>query len=656
MKKILGLDIGVSSIGLSVVTEENGTKEIQEMAVRIVPEDPNFHGKFYSGNTASKNLSRTEDRGIRRSNQRFKQRRDKLYRILKDLSMFPKESLFKMSAMALYELRAKAVNEQISLEELGRVLILLNQRRGFLSNRKSASKEENETEYKQRIADLEKDLENKTIGQKLYEELCNAKNTVEILLRERTYLRSSYIEEFDRIWETQKEFYPTTLTGSINEDDNSSTNYDLIKNKIIFYQRPLKSQKGLVSNCPFEKHHKAVNKSSPYFEMYRIWQRLNDLEWKLPNGESVKPTLEQKNNLFNVLFYDVEPKSKFKLTISKIKDILGYSLRDKIYINFTELDGSRTYSILKNALVKAGINSPENYLKFKLNVHDEKGGLLELWHITYSLATEKEVINALIKRFNFTENQAKILAIEVGFNSDFGNLSTRAIRKLLPHLQKGLNYSDACDAVGYDHSGYKTKIELQENLKPILQNSLRNPVVEQILNQLVNIVNIAITKHGKFDEIRVELARELRNNSKTRARLTKQNSYNKKENDKVRAMLLSEYNFKLVNGRDTQRYKLWCETNQQCLYCNNPITKTDFISGQADIEHILPKSRSFSNNNNNFILAHRKCNKDKNQMTAYDFMKTKGENVFEQYLERVNEFYKDGKGFITKAKFENLMC
>lgn len=656
IKKILGLDIGVSSIGLSVITENKNEKDIKEMAVRIVPEDPNFHGKFYSGNTASKNLGRTEDRGIRRNNQRFKKRRDDLYNALKLNNMFPPEAMFKLNAIELYGLRAKAVTQKITLQELGRVLILLNQRRGFLSNRKSNTEEENATEYKQRIFDLQSDLADKTIGQRLYEELLKAKSPIEILLRERTYLRSSYIEEFDRIWECQKEFHQTSLTGGINEDDNKGTFYNTIRNNIIFYQRPLKSQKGLVSNCPFEKHHKSINKSSPYFEMFRIWQRLNDLEWKLPTGESVNPTLEQKNKLFTALFYNVEARSKFKLTISKIKEILGYSSREKIYINFTELDGSRTLSILKTALLKAGIDSPEKYLSFSLATHDEKGSLLELWHITYSLPTEDEVINALVKRFSFNKEQAKIIAIEVGYNTDYGNLSTRAIRKLLPHLQKGLNYSEACDAAGYDHSGYKTKVELQEKLKPVLQNSLRNPVVEQILNQLVNVVNIVITKYGKFDEIRVELARELRNNAKTRGRLTKQNSLNKKENDRVRAMLQSEYNFKLVNGRDTQRYKLWGETNQQCLYCNNPISKTDFITSQADIEHILPKSRSFSNNTNNFILAHRKCNKDKNQLTAYDFMKTKSEIAFNNYIERINNFYKDGKGTISKAKFENLMC
>jgi CRISPR-associated endonuclease Csn1 len=657
MKTILGLDVGISSVGLSVIIEnDDSKKEIKELAVRIVPEDPNFHGKFYSGNTASKNLDRTVKRGIRRSNQRFKIRRDELYKVLKENNMFPSEKDFNLNSLELYALRAKAVSEKITLQEFGRILILLNQRRGFLSNRKSQTEEENSTDYKKRISDLESELNGKTIGQQLYKELKEDNNINTVLLRERTYLRATYIEEFDRIWDCQKEFYSDVLTGGLNEEDNKGTLYNNIRNRIIYYQRPLKSQKGLISNCIFEKHHKAITKTSPYFEQFRIWQKLNDLSWKNTNGELFYASQEQKEKLYNELFFNVEQKSKYKLTISKIKSILGYSTREKIYLNFTELDGSRTYAIIKAALIKAEIENPEKYLFFNLDKADEKGGLLELWHITYSLPTEIEVINTLVKRFSFRKEQATIIAKEVGYGSDYGSLSTRAIRKLLPHLQNGLGYSSACDAVGYDHSGYKTTIELQDSLDLLPKNSLRNPVVEQILNQVVNMVNLAIEKHGKFDEIRVELARELRNSAKTRKNITRQNSINKKENDDIRFILQNEYGFKVVNGRDVKRYILWKETNCQCIYCNNPISKTEFLNGQADIEHILPKSRSFSNSMSNFILAHRRCNSDKNQMTAYDFMQSKPIEIFNQYIERVNAFYDDGKGSLSKSKFDNLMC
>ncbi|MBI1184635.1 type II CRISPR RNA-guided endonuclease Cas9 [bacterium] len=656
MKKILGLDIGVSSIGLAIVKEDNNKKEIENLSVRIVPEDPGFHGKFYSGNTASKNLARTEKRGIRRNNQRFKARRDRLYEALKHNSMFPTKELFNLSSIELYGLRSKAVTERIELKELGRIMVLLNQRRGFLSNRKSISDEDNSTAFKEKMHELENALKGKTIGQELFNELKKVGQPFEILLRERTYRRGLYLEEFDRIWDMQKSYYPSVLTGGSNEDNNKGTLYHEIRNRIIYYQRPLKSQKGLVSECPFEKHHKAVAKSSPYFELFRIWQKINDLSWKTPTGETHYPTQQQKEKIKDALWLGNDLNANHKLTISKIKLILGYSAREKIYLNFTELDGSSTYSRIKSALINANISDPDKYLFFNPSVNDEKGGLFELWHITYSLPTEAEVASTLQKRFGFSESQSQVIAQKTGYKPDYGNLSTRAIRKLLPHLEKGTGYSSACDIVGYDHSGYKTEIKLNKKLVPLKPNSLRNPVVEQILNQLVNMVNLAIKEYDSFDEIRVELARELRNNAKTRKKISQSNAKNKKNNEKIRAILKDEYGFKLVNGQDVKRYILWEETKFKCLYCNKSIQSSALINGSAEIEHILPKSRSFSHAMSNFILAHRKCNSDKGQRTAYDFMATKGEDALHEYIENVNSLYGDGNGTLTKAKFENLMC
>ncbi|WP_183148095.1 type II CRISPR RNA-guided endonuclease Cas9 [Chryseobacterium nematophagum] len=657
MKKIIvGLDIGVSSVGVAILEEDNNKKIIKELAVRIIPEDPNFHGKFYSGNTASKNLPRTTSRGIRRGYQRTKLRKNKLYIFLKELDMYPDENLMKLDVLNLYKLRNDSLKRKLSLHELGRVLIHLNQRRGFLSNRKSKTTEENSSDYKQAIAQLEKRLESKTIGEQLYTELLESDNIQDKVLRKRTYLRSSYIEEFNRIWNFQSVFYPEVLTG--NSESKSKKNiYYKLKNEILFYQRPLKSQKGLVSNCAFEKGHKAISKSSPYFELFRIWQKVNDLEAIFENGEKYKPTLEQKQILVNNLFKGIKLNSKFKLSAAEIKKILSLSGQN-VYLNFPELDGSRTHSMIKKAMENAGLDEEkcEKYLHFHPYKNDDKGSLFELWHITYSLPTDEEIINTLQKRFALTEEQAITVANEVSYNSDYGSLSTKAIKKILPFMEKGLGYSDACDKIGYDHSGYKTKIELMDRLQPILKNSLRNPVVEQVLNQVVNVINLILHKYGKIDEIRVELARELRNSAKQRKRISLSNSKNRKENDKIRELLVNEYQYKIVNGRDIQRYRLWLETERQCLYCNKEITMSDFISGQADLEHILPKSRSFTNNMSNFILAHKKCNSTKNQLTAYDFMNGKNQDIFEQYLEKVNELYSDGKGKINKAKFDNLIC
>lgn len=655
---ILGLDIGVSSVGIALIKKEKNNYSIEKLACRIVPEDPNFHGKFYTGLPASKNENRTLKRGIRRNNQRFKQRKKNLYNVLLKNDMMPSDDLIHIDAMQLYRLRSESVEKKLSLKEIGRVFIHLNQRRGFLSNRKSNSKEEKLSDYKLRIKELEDELNDKTIGQILYRDLKSVAYPHQTLLRERTYQRQSYIEEFDRIWEKQKEFYPDKFTGSPNDDPKVKSFYNHLKNKIIFYQRPLKSQKDLVSDCPFEKYNKAVSKSSLYFEMFRIWQKINDLEWKDEQGTCSKPTLEQKQKLFNALFYGENLNPKFKLNVTNIKSILGFKRRELIYLNFTELDGSRTYSTIRNALIKANIAEYTQYLKFDLTVNDEKGGLFELWHLTYSISDETELVNAIIKRFGWSHDQAKTFCNEVNYPADYGRLSTRAIRKLLPHMMKGLSYTEACEMVGYDHSGSRTDIEIEDQLKPLYKNKLRNPVVEQVLNQVVNMVNMIVEQYGPLNEIRVELARELRNSAKARSNITANNTANKKANDALRKRLIEEYGYKIVNGRDIKRYRLWEETKNKCLYCSENIKLSELKDGYAELEHIIPKSRSFNNAMSNLILAHRHCNAGrdgKNQLTAYDFMKDKKQK-FDNYIMLVNDLYKNGEGSISKTKFENLMC
>ena len=74
----------------------------------------------------------------------------------------------------------------------------------------------------------------------------------------------------------------------------------------------------------------------------------------------------------------------------------------------------------------------------------------------------------------------------------------------------------------------------------------------------------------------------------------------------------------------------------------------DILGNEVDIEHIIPKSKLFDDSQSNKTLAHRRCNKDKNDQTAYDFMKGKPAAVFDAYIERVNALY--ANHIIGKAK------
>ncbi|MBU2446662.1 MAG: hypothetical protein KJ666_13990, partial [Bacteroidetes bacterium] len=167
MKKILGLDLGTNSIGWALIEEKNNIlKKIDDIGCRILPLEKSLLDEFEKGNDITKNATRRQKRGSRRLNERYKLWRNNIIKLCKVLGIVPKglEPLFEKISFdnkkliipqaayekgshqfkphELYELRVKALNEKITLEELFRIVYHLNQRRGFKSNRKAPKPEE----------------------------------------------------------------------------------------------------------------------------------------------------------------------------------------------------------------------------------------------------------------------------------------------------------------------------------------------------------------------------------------------------------------------------------------------------------------------------------------------------------------------------------
>src|SRR5690606_13326250 len=193
------------------------------------------------------------------------------------------ESLFNLPALQLWSLRANAVKEQVSLKELGRVLYHLNQKRGYKSSRSDANLDKKDTDYVAEVKSRHQEIKDLgiTIGQKFFAALQQEPG---YQIKKQVFPREAYIEEFDAICSTQKLYYPDVLT-----DNFIST----LRNEIIYFQRKLKSQKGLVSVCEFEGRWyknaqgkarfvgpKVAAKSSPLFQVCKIWETINALQIK----------------------------------------------------------------------------------------------------------------------------------------------------------------------------------------------------------------------------------------------------------------------------------------------------------------------------------------------------------------------------------------
>ena len=710
MKKILGLDLGTNSIGWAVVNaDENGKPvSIEGMGSRIVPLSPDDTNEFTKGNAITKNQSRTEKRTARKGYDRYQLRRENLTAELRRLKMLPDEKLIKLPVLELWELRAKAATNgiQLTLPEIGRVLYHINQRRGYKHAKSDESADTKQRAYVEvvnaRFVMIKE--RNQTIGQYFAEKLKESEietpkgKFYTYRIKEQVFPRRAYEAEFDQIMECQRTFYPDVLTeNEINK----------LRNEIIFYQRKLKSCKHLVSICDFEKREyenkegkivfggpKVAPKSSPLFQVCKIWEEVNNITLKNRKNDELYITLEQRKAMVD--FLDTHE----KLTLSDLYSILGISKQDGWWGGKAigkGLQGNTTKIALKKALGDFG--NVERLLQFNLektdsNLSDEVTGevlqvidsklekepLYDLWHTIYSISDREELANALKKKYNISDEDIINRLYSIDFvKQGFGDKSAKTMRKILPYLQQGLKYSDACEYAGFRHSDSLTKTEnearqLLEKLPLIQKNALRQPIVEKILNQMINVVNALMVEYGQFDSIRVELARELKQSKDDRNTTFLQNEAMEKLNDAIKKRLDDEYGI-TATKRILEKYKFIFPTKGcidkktgrfvsksfenssakcQCIYCGQLFSLKAVLNGdEYEIEHIIPRDLICDNSQSNNVLSCRSCNKTKNNRTAFDFMRSQGKEAFEAYIDRVEKWCKEG--IISPAKRERLL-
>ena len=585
-----------------------------------------------------------------------------------------------------FEWRAKSLKQKMPLEELAIVFQEINKQLNASSG------------YLGAISDRSKKLHFKkqTVGQYLMAMLAKNPNAS---LKNQVFYRQDYLDEFNRIWEKQAEFHPE-LTDDLKRE---------IRDVVIFYQRRLKSQKDLISYCEFESSEKEVilengkkktvlvgckviPRSSPLFQDFKIWQQLNNVEISVRRGSRKKDNLVEGKRFLLAEEKELlatELSIKEKLSKAEILNLLFEKPTD-LELNFKFLDGNKTgYALYKAysdimertghnpvnfkdsahdiceqvSTVFASLGWKTDYLKFDSSSSLDKQGYYKLWHLLYSFEGDNtemgngKLIQKIMDWTGMDKEYAMLLA-NVSFLEDYGNLSAKAISKILPHLKEGNQYDVACTYAGYCHSKAsltKEEIEnkvLKDELVIFPKNSLRNPVVEKILNQMVNVVNSLIQTYGRPDEIRVELARELKKNAKEREELTKAIESTTKLHEEYKKILREEFGLAHISRNDIIRYKLYEELKEngyKTLYSNTYIPKEKLFLGEFDIEHIIPKARLFDDSLSNKTIELKSVNIAKGKMTAYDFVLEKyGEQSAEEYRNKCETLFKDKKTKLGK--------
>lgn len=777
MAKTLGLDLGTNSIGWAII--ESDKNKIINSGVRIFPEgiEPETQGK--GDKEMSKNANRREARQSRRQNFRTRIRRIKLLESLIKLKMcplsfddleqwkrydkskgkssrqFPQTPKFvEWLKQNPYKLRAKALKENISLEELGRIFYHMIQRRGFLSNRKSqeSGKIFDGKDKVIGIKKTKKQIQNSTLGNYLYSiypeenkpyKTIKDENGKELRIRARYTLRRMYIEEFNKIWDRQAKqlklnnnkvetkkvrFYKGTINSKRNKNQIKHLQEKFGKDKVIidkkahkittlekipikeffggeiweendelkhrsqqsllFYQRPLRSQKGLLSKCSLEsrkfydkKNKKWITvgptpcaKSHPDYELFRAYQFINNIRY----GTKQKLDKKQREIVLNLI-----NKNPNNFDFKKIIKVLKLTDEHFNYDNKFKVAGNYTISKIKKMF------KPEIWEKSKNDI----------WHCFYFYNDNDKLITKLHDDFGLKEKDFNKIE-KINLKDGYSNISLKAIRNILPFLEKGYKYNEAVILGGVRNAFKKTvdnkqvdrwkyfaseQKKIEDNIVQIIREkgnkegeaiekiknylsypknnlgfekndksfrklyhhsqeiekkktkdklseieNLRNPIVQQALNELRRLVNSLLEHYRKedpdfsFDEIKVELARDLRSGKDARQRMSIRMSENNKKNEEARQKL-TEYG--LQHSRENiQKYLLFREIEDKngtvvCPYTNKTININDLLGSENkfQIEHIIPRSISLNDSFTNKTLCDSKFNGLKGNQTPYQF-------------------------------------
>ncbi len=536
-----------------------------------------------------------------------------------------------------------------------------------------------------------------------------------------------------------EELYPNNEAHK-NNIKNRDFNY-LLLDDIIFYQRPLKSKKSLISNCSFENKTfkidgiekteplKCIAKSHPLYQEFRLLQFVRNLK-----------IYEREQNLNGKIHYDVDVTNHFlqiesdyvelykwldnKADISQ-KQFLAYPKfklkEDKYRWNFVEdksypCNETRSVFITKASKIKG----------FDTSLFNEENSIA-LWHILYSV-TDKIEIGKAIKSFakkhiseeNITEF-VDIFSKLKPYDSDYGAFSTKAIKKLLSLMRFGNNWHEnnidentknridkiltgeydlniknrvrdkAIDLksisdfkglplwlasyIIYDRHSEASDIEKWKKPDDITnflkfefkQHSLRNPIVEQVITETLRVVKDIWVEFGNsrenfFDEIHIELGRDMKNPADKRKRMTEKISENENTNLRIKALLTELKNDGISDVRpfspsqqeilkiyeegvyqyesrkdkleeadkirksskptkaEINRYKLWLEQGYASPYSGKTIPLSLLFTTKYQIEHIFPQSRFFDDSMTNKVICEAEVNLLKDNKTAYEFI------------------------------------
>ena len=594
MSLVLGLDIGIGSCGWAVINCKSWRVIACGSRCFEVPENPK-----------DKKLTNAVRRQMRGQRKVIRRRRHRLGSVRGLLTKYglslPGPTLTGTQAGRVWHLRAEALRRRLEPAELASVLIHIAKHRGFKSNSKRDRDNQSESG---KLLDAIAAHENKAVlgGYPTFGTM--VAQHPDFVARKRntkdeyglTPRRQEIEREACAILEAQRRLGNSIVTEEFQEDYRG----------IAFRQRPLQDSARLVGRCLLEPKERRAAKHCPSFERFRYLSKLATLRVSRA-GEMPRPLGEKERQRALGL-------------IGKTKDISYRQLRRAIALDEDErfeglsrrakdpesakLGSFEATLLLEETLGKVHF---KNLMNSHADAMDEAMAAIVFYETP-------ETIEGKLTETELAEDDRERLMAALGSFSRFrgaAHISARACRNLLPLLEQGMGYPQACTAAGYRH--WKMGGSRLE--------AVNNPVVRKVLRECVRQIEVVIGTYGEPDEVHLEMARDVGKSIEDRNSIHTANERRHAERERHRKRY-EELLSAAPNDDELAAFEMWEEQQQKCLYCDAGISATALTAGDnsVQVDHILPFSRSGDNSFRNKVLAHTRCNQEKGNRTPFEWM------------------------------------
>lgn len=648
---VLGLDIGVASIGWAIVpVDKAGNVRGVHRAGAHLFEAGIDAGKadaetaMMQGREQSKAKPRRDARAMRRQTWRRARRKKKVLGALIRHGLLPEGDIRTPAAIdayvkaidatlreawengvshverqnTTYRLRTACATRPVERFELGRALYHLAQRRGFLSNRKTPERDDETSKgVKAAIGELAERVaahDPPTLGAYLA-----SLDPSEERIRARWTGRSMYLSEFETIWERQRE--ALGLTDEAHEDIRDA----------IFHQRPLKDQRHLIGRCSLTGEPRAPL-SLRVAQQFRVLQQVNHLRVLTDDYHDRALTEEERAKLLDTLLREGDR------TMAKAKKAAGIPSSAQFSIERggeKKLVGHRVDARLHEIFGE----------RWDTMTDDEKDAVV---HDVRSIRLPETLRRRGVEHWGLAPAQADEFQ-DVTFEEGHAAHSRAALERLVARMLGGMSYSEARMA---EFPESFESDEARDSLPPVMdwEKDLRNPSVTRALTELRKVVNAIVRRHGKPVRIHVELARDLKQGRSRREAIAKRMRDRQRERERAAELITREMGWRDPRPWQIEKWLLAEECGWRCPFTGQSINARALLGSESqyDVEHIWPFSKSLDDSFMNKTLCYHDENRHRKRGRTPRQAYGGSPKVYEEILERVRAF--KGDRFVVREK------